>query len=162
RHVNRHPGVLVIDIGSSTIDCSVVHDGTAAEHPASADFGLGALDERIYQEYLDRHPHRTDRLEQYENDPPARNLMPHPCRLHKERAVGGQPDVAGLLAQRDCARREWELLSAVDVPVLIEEPEGWLQRYRNVLAALAADPALAAATVLLTGGGARIPAVIDA
>jgi hypothetical protein len=155
-------GVIVIDIGSSTIDCSVVRDGTASEHQASTSFGLRDLDDRIFQAYLDQHPAAAERRAIYGKQPSAENYMRYLCRLHKERAFGATPNLSRLLAGRTWLRDEWDQLEEVNVLGLLVEPGGWLDRYRGVLAKLAEDHSLEGTTVLLTGGGANIPQVIEA
>jgi hypothetical protein len=155
-------GILVIDIGSSTIDCTVVRDGTASEHPASnVQFGLRALDERIFQDYLDRHPDAATRHQQYKDDAVAQGFMLYMCRLHKERAFGAKPDLPYIPDDWTWVPPEWDRLNVVDVPALLDEPDGWLSHYRTILTQLAHDPALATTTILLTGGGAHIPQIVE-
>lgn len=60
---------------------------------------------------------------------------------------------------RGALLQAWE--NVIDVPVLLDEPDGWLSHYRTILTQLAHDPALATTTILLTGGGAHIPQIVE-
>ncbi|GAB3434363.1 Hsp70 family protein [Flindersiella endophytica] len=155
--------VLVVDIGSSTTDFTLVTDAGADNLPFGQDLGCRAIDEEVMAAVtaavLD--PHDRRRLGQDDEKALLRWL----CRRHKEAAFAGVQLPKPELEERGAWVVEtcWNRLSEVDVAGLAGRPDGWRDKARVELAAVcdhlgqSRRPAL----VLTTGGGSRMPFVRD-
>ncbi|MGA5757151.1 Hsp70 family protein [Nonomuraea bangladeshensis] len=153
--------VLVVDVGSSTIDFTLVTDGPE-NLPYGDELGCRRIDEEIRGVVLEREhdPAVRERLAQ----PTAAGLLSWLCRRHKEAAF------SGLSFPRPTARPDsklrwvidtcWPALAQVDVEALVRRPGGWLDRFRDELRRVRGHLGERLPLIVLTaGGGARMPLV---
>lgn len=157
--------VLVVDIGSSTIDFTLVTERAADNLPFGdgEEIGCRAIDRRIREVVLDRLADSAEagrlRSERWQA------LLLWLCRRHKEATFAGVPSTAPDDPTDELRRLLevcWETLLAVDVEALVSEPDGWKQCLRSELEQVREhlgenQPKL----VLTTGGGSRMPFVED-
>lgn len=154
--------VLVVDIGSSTTDFTLVTDDGADNLPFGQAIGCRAIDEEVMAAVVAAVPDPDDLNRLSQDDEMA--LLRWLCRRHKEATFAGVEARAPRLEGRAAWVVEtcWPLLAEVDVSALIDRPGGWRERLRLELAAVRdhlgeSRPEL----VLTTGSGSRMPFVRD-
>ncbi|WP_045740693.1 Hsp70 family protein [Actinoplanes rectilineatus] len=155
--------VLVVDIGSSTTDFTVVEDLTPRNLPVGAAVGCRQIDEWLAGRVRSALRHDTALSAALAVDGgPALLLLA--CRWAKEAQFSGESRRIMNLREscderfRPIVATAWTWLLDLDITHMLTEPGGWGDDFRAVLAEVAAllgdrHPTL----VVLTGGGSRIP-----
>jgi len=155
--------VLVVDIGSSTTDCTIVEDMTPSNLPVGADLGCRQIDEQLAAVVQDALSHDTALMDALSADG-GWDLLLLACRWAKEAAFSGVPRRILYLQEacddrfRPIVTKAWPWLMSHEIPQMVSAPGGWADSYRAVLDEVAdrlgdAPPHL----VVLTGGGSRMP-----
>jgi hypothetical protein len=155
--------VLVVDIGSSTTDFTLVTDAGADNLAFGQALGCRVIDEEIRSAVTAAVPDPHDRRRLGQDDEKA--LLRWLCRRRKEAAFAGVELRKPALEERPAWVVEtcWHRLADVDVSALVTRPGGWHEQLRAELAAVrdhlgeSRRPEL----VLTTGGGSRMPFVHD-
>ncbi|MFH0518927.1 Hsp70 family protein [Streptomyces sp. M41] len=153
--------VLVVDIGSSTTDFTLITDMEPRSLPLGADFGCRLIDFEVAELVTERH--RDDEtLKAALAADGGREFLLLACRRAKEAQFSGTQ--AAILNQpvnprfgpiRDLA---WGWLRHSEIPALVSAPGGWADGFRALLKQARRlmedkDPD----QVVLTGGGSRMP-----
>lgn len=143
--------VVLIDVGSSTTDVSVVDGRVARDHPVGADLGLADLDRAVLAELIARAKDPKHLAEWFRDAPSKRLLMLYLCRMYKERSFGAERDVNPILAGREWAPPLWKSMQSIDavdlfrrgpsaaaIPWLESDAAAipWLERFRELLTGL--------------------------
>jgi len=156
--------VVVIDIGSSTIDITTISGGESEEDPASQVFGLFDIDDGLLQELL-----RADGSglrSKFDEYPSQGELALYLCRLRKEQHYGKTPDpdnLRKLLDRGDWAASCWESLQHIAVPDMLGDATdrgSWLGRFNSLIGDVASRHSPHGPLVIVTGGGAGIPDLV--
>ncbi|GHC55112.1 hypothetical protein [Streptomyces flavofungini] len=158
--------VLVVDVGSSTTDFTVVEDLKPRNLPVGAELGCREIDTavaRIVRADFKDTAEFTAALER-DGGPDMLTLV---CRRAKEAQFTGT-DLRVQELRSGCAREfaplvslSVERLRSVDIPErVVRAPGGWAERFAEMLTEVrgllgATVPEL----VVLTGGGSRMPVV---
>jgi hypothetical protein len=152
--------VLVVDIGSSTVDVTMVTDLNPVNIELGAELGCRDIDEelaRMVSAALAGDPGFSRAMEQAD----APMLLRLACRRAKETQFSGQSlrlhDLPDALNPRMTAIVElvtgW--LRAQDIPHLVEQ--SWAVRFRDLMIEVREKLARPPEVVVLTGGGSRMP-----
>jgi hypothetical protein len=154
--------VVVIDLGSSTIDVTTINGGVPVEDPSSCELGLFEIDEALCEALVERKPDLESRFRTW---PSNYEQTLYLCRLRKEHSCGRRdaPDLARRLTrQKPWAEECWELLVGIDVAEVFGDPldeSSWLGRFSVVIADVAGRWAPKHPIVIVTGGGVAVPQV---
>jgi hypothetical protein len=152
--------VLVIDIGSSTIDVTLLKDLDPIEIEKGSDLGLRLVDRQILAVLCRTHPNGASIRAKIEEDRGNERFLLYLCRLAKEQAFGRSIDTGNLFKGREWAWDCWEQLLSLDLKGCLSESTfwgeevSWFERYHTLLievknALTAAEPD----AVVITGGG---------
>lgn len=158
--------VIVVDIGSSTVDITKISNGETSEDPASQGLGLFEVDERLLQKLL--HIEGPELDQRFNTYPAQHELALYLSRLRKEQEYGKLPDphlIDQLLAGRKGPTSWWGNLQSITVRDVLgdmTDHESWLGRFSALLADVASRHAGQRPLVIVTGGGAAIPDLFDA
>lgn len=167
-HVRRHPGeqppnhrVLVVDIGSSTTDFTVITDRSPRSLALGADFGCRRIDFQVADLVTERFKdHEVLRAAVDEDG--GRQFLLLACRRAKEAQFSGtQAEILNLPVNprfRPIVDLAWAWLRFVEIPTLVAAPGGWVDEFRALLTeALRLMDDTGPDQVVLTGGGSRMP-----
>lgn len=166
---------LVIDIGSSTTDVSIVEGHDVKDHAGGSDLGLADVDHAIFDELKARYPdpdYLSSFVRQAEKEAEEREeasiefFIVYLCRTWKEVSFGARRDPEQYFAAWLPSRHLWEILETISVRQLMVEgrpgTQPWLERFERFVQGLAADADVPQpAAVVLTGGGSTIPEIVD-
>ncbi|MEV6345591.1 hypothetical protein [Actinoplanes sp. NPDC051851] len=154
---------LIIDIGSSTTDFTIVEDLSPRNLPVGASLGCRRIDEQLAALVRDALHHDAALMEALDVDGGPDFLL-LACRWAKEAQFSGVP--RRIMSLREsCAERfrpivasAWTWLLDLEIPQLVAAPGGWGEDFRAVLTEVAdllgdGRPHL----IVLTGGGSRMP-----
>jgi hypothetical protein len=154
--------VLVIDIGSSTIDFTVVEDMTPKNLDVGANLGCKEIDNELAEmarKALAGYPEFTDALSR--DGGPA--LLILACRYAKEAQFSGRP--RSLLAKR--WSHELGLVPIVnlgsgwlkgqEIPRIVMRNDGWATRFERLIEKVRQRLGDPPGLIILTGGGSRMP-----
>jgi hypothetical protein len=163
-----HKRVLLIDIGSSTIDVTALDDLEAYEAKIGDDFGLRLVDQQLLKTLIKKHPERMKLKRRIEEDRRDERFLHYLCRLAKEHAFSRSVNPARFFEQREWAESCWSFLLRTDLsnclssPFFWEDEDSWLDRYRSLLQKLKNSEFFGRPDVLiLTGGGSNIRQLLD-
>jgi molecular chaperone DnaK (HSP70) len=151
--------VLVVDIGSSTTDFTIVEDLAPRNLPVGAALGCRRIDEQLAGLVRDALHHDMALMAALAADG-GPELLLLACRWAKEAQFSGHSRRIMDLRE-SCEGRfgpivatAWTWLLDLEIPPIVAAPGGWGDDFRAVLAELAdQQPNL----VVLTGGGSRMP-----
>ncbi len=155
--------VLVVDIGSSTTDFTVVEDLSPRNLPVGATLGCRQIDEQLAGLVRDALHHDAALMESLAFDGGPDFLL-LACRWAKEAQFSGVSRRIMNLREsceerfRPIVATAWTWLLDLEIPQLVAAPHGWGEGFRAVLAEVTdllggRRPHL----VVLTGGGSRMP-----
>lgn len=155
--------VLVIDIGSSTTDCTIVEDMTPRNLAVGAGLGCRQIDDMLAALVREGLRYDTPLMDALSADGGG-DLLLLACRWAKEAQFSGVSRRI-LNLQEACAERfrpivarAWPWLMSHEIPHLVSAPGGWADRFRAVLDEVAdALGGVPPNLVVLTGGGSRMP-----
>jgi hypothetical protein len=155
--------VLVVDIGSSTTDFTIVEDLAPRNLPVGATLGCRRIDEQLAGMVRDALGHDPALMAALTAGGGPDFLL-LACRWAKEAQFSGESRRIMDLRE-SCAERfrpivatAWTWLLDLEIPAMVAAPGGWGDDFRAVLTEVAAllgdqPPHL----VVLTGGGSRMP-----
>ncbi|MFE5889108.1 Hsp70 family protein [Streptomyces sp. NPDC056462] len=156
------PGrVLVVDIGSSTTDFTLITDMEPRSLPLGADFGCRRIDFQVAELVAERLGDNEILKAALAADG-GREFLLLACRRAKEAQFTGTQ--ADILRQPVNPRflpiveLAWGWLRSLEIPALVAAPGGWADEFRELLTQARRlmgdeDPD----QVVLTGGGSRMP-----
>ncbi|MGW1956461.1 Hsp70 family protein [Streptomyces sp. NPDC001920] len=157
----RDSRVLVVDIGSSTTDLTLITDMEPRSLPLGSDFGCRRIDFQVADLVTER-LHDNEILRAALSADGGREFLLLACRRAKEAQFTGtqaeilnQPFNPRFLPIVELA---WGWLRSLEIPALVAAPGGWADEFRALLARARRlmedqDPD----QVVLTGGGSRMP-----
>ncbi|MFC0531373.1 Hsp70 family protein [Phytohabitans kaempferiae] len=153
--------VLVVDIGSSTIDFTYVQDLEPFNLDCGATFGCRDLDLAMSTKVRNtlRHNKRFAAALQAED---AQDFLLLACRRVKEaRFSGAQAQIWDLRQVNNkefgpIVDKAWSALSTIDMHSLINEPDGWRERFAQELTCVRRKLGTEPSRIILTGGGSRM------
>jgi hypothetical protein len=152
--------VLVIDIGSSTTDCTMVEDMEPRNLDLGADLGCQQIDREL-QDLVIAALKEPDFVTALGIDG-GRDLLLLACRRVKEayftKTKPKMLALGGPLDQRfnPIIDKAFGWLTAVDIADVIDSPGGWAERYRDLLTAVSQQIGVDPELIVLTGGGSRM------
>ncbi|WP_141579464.1 hypothetical protein [Actinomadura sp. WMMA1423] len=153
--------VLIVDIGSSTTDFTLIADLVPRSLPLGADFGCRRIDFQVAKLVTDNLGD-DEVLRAALAEDGGKEFLLLACRRAKEAQFTGTQ--ATILDQRITPRFRpivdlaWTWLRSLEIPALVSTPGGWADELRNLLTQARElvgeeGPDL----VVLTGGGSRMP-----
>lgn len=155
--------VLVVDIGSSTTDVTIVEQMVPRNLPVGADVGCRRIDDAMFDLVLGGLRQDRNFMRSVETDG-GRDLLRLACRRAKEAyfsgtaprmlALGDRPDHLAPIVDQAFG---W--LRALDLDQMVNAPDAWSDRFRHLLAEVAGELGEHPELVVLTGGGSRMPFV---
>ncbi|QOV38579.1 hypothetical protein IM697_09480 [Streptomyces ferrugineus] len=157
----RDSRVLVVDIGSSTTDFTLITDMEPHSLPLGADFGCRRIDFQVADLVTERLRDNEILRDALAADG-GREFLLLACRRAKEAQFTGTE--ADILRQpvnprfKPIVRLAWGWLRSLEIPELVAAPGGWAEEFGALLAQarrLMADKD--PDQVVLTGGGSRMP-----
>jgi hypothetical protein len=160
KHLDR---VLVVDIGSSTTDFTIVEDLTPKNLPVNTALGCRQIDEQLADLVRTEWCDQPELMEVLSAEGGQEFLL-LACRWIKEAQFSGRP--RRLMDLREsCDKRLGPVVDAAvwldgfEIPQMVGGPGGWGENFRAILTEIAdllgdrRPPHL----VILTGGGSRMP-----
>ncbi|MEV4351753.1 hypothetical protein AB0J83_45445 [Actinoplanes sp. NPDC049596] len=155
--------VLIVDIGSSTTDFTIVENLEPRNLPAGATLGCRQIDEHLAAQVRAALDHDSALAEALDGDGGAAFLL-LACRWAKEAQFSGVSRRLMNLREscherfRPIVATAWTWLLDLEIPQMLTAPGGWADDFRAVLTEVAGllgerTPHL----VVLTGGGSRMP-----
>lgn len=164
KSIAEQPGnsrVLVVDIGSSTTDLTLITDMEPRSLPLGSDFGCRRIDFQVADLVAER-LHDNEILRAALAADGGREFLLLACRRAKEAQFTGTQ--ANILDQpvnprfRPIVDLAWGWLRSLEIPALVAAPGGWADEFRALLTQARRlmedkDPD----QVVLTGGGSRMP-----
>ncbi|MFE9018600.1 Hsp70 family protein [Streptomyces sp. NPDC007808] len=153
--------VLVVDIGSSTTDFTLITDREPRSLPLGADFGCRRIDFQVADLVTERLRGNEILGEALAADG-GREFLLLACRRAKEaQFTGAQAEIINQPVNPrflPIVELAWGWLRALEIPALVAAPGGWAEEFRALLAqarGMAGDEG--PDQVVLTGGGSRMP-----
>ncbi|WP_433796577.1 Hsp70 family protein [Actinoplanes sp. CA-252034] len=154
--------VLIVDIGSSTTDFTVVEDLSPRNLPVGAALGCRQIDEQLAGLVRAALSHDAALAEALAGDGGSDFLL-LACRWAKEAQFSGVPRRIMDLRE-SCEERfrpivagAWTWLLDLEIPQTVAAPGGWGDRFRTVLVEVADLLGDRPHLLVLTGGGSRMP-----
>ncbi|WP_189959261.1 Hsp70 family protein [Streptomyces alanosinicus] len=166
REAHKFDRVLVVDIGSSTTDCTFVEDLIPQNLQVGSDLGCSLIDQDLAKKVREAFAGNKEFTKALDQDG-SEEMLRLVCRRAKEAQFTGT-DVRLQELQAGCDTRftpfvnpalSW--LRSVDIPRrVVRGPGGWAERFADILTEVRGllgevRPEL----VVITGGGSRMPVV---
>jgi hypothetical protein len=160
----RLNNVLVIDIGSSTVDITVVEDLVLQNIVTMLNLGCNQIDAELAEKTrtaLGGDPEFTAALESNGGE----EVLLLACRRVKEAQFSGQvPTMIDVRTSRNqnhalIVDRGFGWLKNLEIPQEVTRPGGWADKFAELLGEVKQRLARQPETVILTGGGSRMPFV---
>ncbi|MEU0372185.1 hypothetical protein ABZ070_18340 [Streptomyces sp. NPDC006283] len=158
REQMRRQTLLVIDIGSSTTDFTVVGEGEPTSLPLGADFGCRSIDRQVADRVIDSLADRAELVDALAQDG-GREFLLLACRRAKEAQCSGS--LSGIMDMWVNPRFQpvvdlaWDWLRGLEITALITAPGGWADEFRELLEK-AREMSSSPDRIVLTGGGSRM------
>lgn len=158
--------VLVIDIGSSTVDITIVEDMFPRNFDVGVDLGCRQIDEELaamVKEALAENPKFIAALTRNGSE----DFLLLACRRAKEaqfsRRAQNLLDTPASFApgRAEIADFGFGWLKDQEIPNIVTRPGGWGSRFEDLMRRVSDYLAKPPAVVILTGGGSRMPFVWD-
>lgn len=160
--------VLVIDIGSSTTDFTLISKGLTMLEDDGYDLGASLIDQLILDYSLAQHPQRTALTQIFAEQPHYRTRCELACRQAKEEYFS-RPDcyvdaLVNSIRPQQVEQYQFEpLVNKLMMDALLDHPafngKGWKAAFRDCLLELKAKYAqmqLMPSTIVITGGASRM------
>ncbi|GIE76581.1 hypothetical protein Aph02nite_25310 [Actinoplanes philippinensis] len=154
--------VLIVDIGSSTTDFTIVEDLSPRNLPVGAALGCRQIDEQLAELVRAALPHDTALAEALACDGGPDFLL-LACRWAKEAQFSGIPRRIMDLREsceerfRPIVASAWTWLLNLEIAQTVAAPGGWGDHFRAVLIEVADQLGELPHLLVLTGGGSRMP-----
>ncbi len=155
--------VLVIDIGSSTVDITIVEDMIPTNIDVGLDLGCRQIDEQLAdmaKKALAANPKFTAALTRSGGE----DLLLLACRRTKEAQFAGREQSFPFSHRADLAdivHSGFGWLKDQEIPNIVMAPGGWRSRFDELIRRVRSYLAKPPKVVILTGGGSRMPFVRD-
>jgi hypothetical protein len=160
--------VLLIDIGSSTTDITVLDNLQPYEVEIGGDLGLKLVDEQLLSTLCKMHPEGEKLKTQIEKDRLRKQFLLYLCRLAKEYGFGRDVDPTKFFDKQEEAKSCWEQMLSFNLKDSLSDEffwgsgESWLDRYHSLLKKLKSSPSVDCPdVVIITGGGSNIQQLLD-
>jgi len=160
--------VLLIDIGSSTTDITILDNLEPYEVKLGEDFGLKLVDEQLLTILCKIHPEGEKLKAQIKDDRRREQFLLYLCRLSKEYGFGRDVDPTKFFDKQEGSKKCWELLLSLDLKNCLSDEffwgseESWLDRYHSLLQKLKSSSSVDSPdVVIVTGGGSNIQQLLD-
>jgi hypothetical protein len=158
--------VLVVDIGSSTVDFTIVEDMIPRNIPVGAELGCNQIDRQLaamVKVALAGNPDFTAALA----SPRSEDFLLLACRRAKEAQFSGRrPSLLDIRLSHDpayspIADTGFGWLREQDIPSIVLQPEGWANKFEQLVTEVRKNLRRSPDAVILTGGGSRMPFTYD-
>jgi len=158
-----HKRVLLIDIGSSTTDVTVLDNLEPFEIEIGGNLGLGLVDKQLRETIYRKYPEGKTFERRIREDRREEQFLLYLCRLAKEHTFGCDVNPSNFFKQREWAEDCWEFLLSTNLHNCLvdkffwEDAESWLDRYQSLLKDIQASALVGKPdVVIITGGGSNI------